>query len=238
MYVGQILAVACITETIYWNKSTDVGIEEMGQRLADELRPQLAVWTSTGLLRRLSFVGYSLGGLICRASLPHLQEYASLFHFYISLSTPHLGHLQTKHFTVATGLWFMRKLRRSRCLDELTLNDSQDSGFLHKLNCTAGFQGFKHVALVGSLQDQYVPYASALAEVDDTLKPKFKKIHTQMAEALMATLETDQLHRLNFDYSFRSHTLNRWLGRSAHTEILASEPACLLLYYSLAAFFN
>ena len=41
----------------------------------------------------MSFIGHSIGGLIIRAALPHLAEYAPKFFTYISLGSPHLGYM-------------------------------------------------------------------------------------------------------------------------------------------------
>ena len=38
-------------------------------------------------------MGHSLGGVIIRAALPHLQEYSDKFHTFISFSSPHLGFM-------------------------------------------------------------------------------------------------------------------------------------------------
>jgi len=46
----------------------------MGERLAKEVKNYIAEWCPD-LLTKLSFIGHSLGGVIIRSALPHLQEY-------------------------------------------------------------------------------------------------------------------------------------------------------------------
>jgi len=43
----------------------------MGRKLAKEINDYLSVYLPVQILSRVSFVGYSLGGLIVRAALPH-----------------------------------------------------------------------------------------------------------------------------------------------------------------------
>lgn len=62
----------------------------MGLKLAGEMIDFIAEWLPHNSLSRKSFVRHSLG-LIVRAALPHLDEFQSKMHMYMSLSSPHLG---------------------------------------------------------------------------------------------------------------------------------------------------
>jgi alpha-beta hydrolase superfamily lysophospholipase len=64
-------------------------------------------------LARISFIGHSLGGLIIRAALPHLEEYKDKFYTYISLSSPHLGYMYNSNTLFNAGMWFLKKWRKS-----------------------------------------------------------------------------------------------------------------------------
>jgi hypothetical protein len=88
------------------------------------------------MLGRLSFIGYSLGGIVIRAALPHLTELASKMHLYLSLSSPHLGCAKGKSALVNTGLWLIRNLKKSVSLQELTLTDSEnlDDCYMYQLS--------------------------------------------------------------------------------------------------------
>jgi Putative serine esterase (DUF676) len=72
---------------------TDGDISEMGLRLAGEVISYIQEWIP----------GSSLGGLIIRASLPYLEEYASKMHMYMSLSSPHLGYMYHSNKIVESG---------------------------------------------------------------------------------------------------------------------------------------
>jgi len=76
--------------------------------------------------------------LIIRAALPHLKEFSNKFHFYISLSTPHLGFLYTPSKLIDAGLWFLKKWKKSKCLDQFSLSDNTNltETFFYKLSET------------------------------------------------------------------------------------------------------
>lgn len=59
---------------------TDGNIEDMGKKLAIEVKKHITDWcfskdASTLLLDKLTFIGHSLGGIIIRSALPHLESY-------------------------------------------------------------------------------------------------------------------------------------------------------------------
>ena len=53
---------------------------------------------------RISFLGHSLGGLIIRAALPHLEEYENKMYTFMTLSSPHLGYVYTKSKIIEAGI--------------------------------------------------------------------------------------------------------------------------------------
>jgi triacylglycerol esterase/lipase EstA (alpha/beta hydrolase family) len=61
----------------------------MGQKLAIEIIQFMKDESLLNTNTKVNFIGFSLGGIIARASLPHLQN----IHFgrYTSISSPHLG---------------------------------------------------------------------------------------------------------------------------------------------------
>lgn len=62
----------------------------------------------TGLnLGRITFIGHSLGGLIIRAALPHLELYRDKMHGYLSLCSPHLGYMYKSSKLFNAGLWVL-----------------------------------------------------------------------------------------------------------------------------------
>jgi len=70
-------------------------------------------------LARMTFIGYSMGGLIVRAALPYLDKFKDKMHGFLSICSPHLGfmysHKSSKLFS--TGMWVLKKFKKSVSLD-------------------------------------------------------------------------------------------------------------------------
>ena len=95
---------------------TDGDIMEMGERLAQEVRKFILENCPGEQLQKLSFVGHSLGGLICRAAFPLLVSYKDKFNTLMTLGSPHLGYMYNSSKLFETGMWFMRKWNKSLSL--------------------------------------------------------------------------------------------------------------------------
>ena len=99
---------------------------EMGLRLANEVKNYIQQFCPISCLARISFIGHSLGGVIIRAALPHLEEYKEKFYTYISLSSPHLGYLYNTNQLFNAGMWLLKKWRGSVSLTQLSMSDEAD----------------------------------------------------------------------------------------------------------------
>ena len=113
------------------NEDSTIGdIYEMGKSLANEiiyfiqdncqgdiLSRYIKIYIYTHLyINRISFVGFSLGGIIIRSALPHLQEYSLKMYTFITLSSPHLGFMYNSNFIIEAGIWFLKRWKKSVCL--------------------------------------------------------------------------------------------------------------------------
>ena len=96
---------------------------EMGERLANEVKQYILSFCPISCISKISFIGHSIGGLIIRAALPHLSEFASKFFTYISLGSPHLGYMYNSNKLFDAGMWLLKKWRNSRCLTQLSMSD-------------------------------------------------------------------------------------------------------------------
>eukprot|EP00330_Aristerostoma_sp_ATCC50986_P007813 CAMPEP_0114583062 /NCGR_PEP_ID=MMETSP0125-20121206/6886_1 /TAXON_ID=485358 ORGANISM="Aristerostoma sp., Strain ATCC 50986" /NCGR_SAMPLE_ID=MMETSP0125 /ASSEMBLY_ACC=CAM_ASM_000245 /LENGTH=177 /DNA_ID=CAMNT_0001776325 /DNA_START=1288 /DNA_END=1818 /DNA_ORIENTATION=+ len=88
---------------------TEGHIEEMGARLASEVVAYIKEWVPGKNLGRLSFIGHSLGGVIIRTCLPHLEEYKDKMHLLMTCSSPHLGYMYHSSKLIDAGMWFLKK---------------------------------------------------------------------------------------------------------------------------------
>ncbi|KAF4705969.1 hypothetical protein FOZ63_017959 [Perkinsus olseni] len=69
------------------------------------------------------------------------------------------------------GLWVLKRWRKSECLHQLTMADSDipEECYLYRLAKESGqiLPRFHHVVLASSCQDQYAGFDSARIEVSD-----------------------------------------------------------------------
>ena len=112
----------CSTEN---ERKTDCDIKVMGINLAEEVKTFII---KNGLVRltKMSFIGHSLGGVIIRAALEHLEEYKGKMYTFLTLSSPHLGYLFHSSSLVNAGMWFIKTWQKSKCLEQLSFSDHAD----------------------------------------------------------------------------------------------------------------
>lgn len=144
----------------------------MGMNLSVEVKKFIKEWCLSRdgknlLLNKISFIGHSLGGLIIRSALPHLEEYKSFFNGYMSLGSPHLGYMYNSTYLFNTGMWVLKSLRKSECLQQLSMTDhnQKNQTYLYKLSKTKGLNWFKQVIFCSSYQDNYAPHDSARVQI-------------------------------------------------------------------------
>ena len=77
-----------------------------------------------------------MGGIICRAAFPYLKNLNAKFYTFLSLSSPHLGYMYKSSALVDTGLWFIKKWKKSKSLAQLSMTDSSNTEdtFMFKLS--------------------------------------------------------------------------------------------------------
>lgn len=206
----------------------------LGQNLVTEV---LAFLQAEGLgdrLGRLSFICHSFGGIICRAALAH-ESFAPLLprlHTLITLSGPHLGMLYGTNSLVELGIWGLRKFRKAQCLTELSLKDARvpTSSFIYSLSKRDVLRHFRHVLLVSSIEDRYVPHHSARIQLckEAIHDHRSGSLFVSMVHNLLSPLtETNLLHiEVNFgskpDARLMSQ-LDSAIGRTAHISYLEND---------------
>lgn len=231
---------------------------EMGQRLAQEvisfMKRKMDKFSRSGRLRniKLSFVGHSIGNVIIRAALADstMEPYLRFLFTYISLSGPHLGYLYSSNSLFNSGLWLLKKLKGTQCIHQLTLTDDPDlrKTFFYTLCKQKTLENFKHIILVSSPQDGYVPYHSARIEsckgasFDNS---KRGKVFLEMLNDCMDQIRASSSeHRLfmrcdvNFDTSSYGRNLNTFIGRAAHIEFLESDIFARFIMWSFQELFR
>ena len=89
----------------------------MGNKLAIEVESYIKEWNDGLIFKKISFIGHSIGGVIIRSALPHLEKFKDKFWMYISLSSPHLGYAFSESTLIKTGIWFLKRWKNSKSLE-------------------------------------------------------------------------------------------------------------------------
>ncbi|XP_047149714.1 uncharacterized protein LOC124821803 isoform X2 [Vigna umbellata] len=230
---------------------------EMGNRLAKEvilfLKIKMDKASRFGSLTdiRLSFVGHSIGNLIIRSALADsiMEPFLSHLHTYVSVSGPHLGYLYSSNSLFNSGLWFLKKLKGTQCIHQLTFTDDPDiqNTFLYKL-CQKTLEHFRNIILLSSPQDGYVPYHSARIESCQAASrdtSKKSKLFMEMLNACLDQIRANSTqHRVfmrcdvNFDPSTQGKNLDSIIGRAAHIEFLDSDIFAKFIMWSFPDLFR
>jgi hypothetical protein len=214
-------------------RQTDGNIEMMGHRLAVEVMDKINTLesSSSSVVRRLSFIGHSLGSVIIRSALTShlLAPLLSRLFTFVSLTSPHVGFFFAPGI-VNTAVWFLKRWHKSLALEQLSLSDEKDINktFFYRLSeASSPLSNFQKVILVGSHQDNYAPYHSARIEM--TKEAQASSSSGQAASALKTMLtnilqhiEPSKLVRIDVDFKLEGLTVDSTIGRAAHIRFLDS----------------
>jgi len=86
------------------------------------------------------FISLASGAKFCPVFADSIMEpFLSHLYTYVSVSGPHLGYLYSSNSLFNSGLWFLKKLKGTQCIHQLTFTDDPDiqNTFLYKL-CKVG----------------------------------------------------------------------------------------------------
>ncbi|XVF39715.1 hypothetical protein PTKIN_Ptkin01aG0055400 [Pterospermum kingtungense] len=239
-------------------EKTSGDFREMGQRLANEVvsfvKKKMDKASRSGCLRdiKLSFVGHSIGNIIIRTALAEsaMEPYLRFLYTYVSLSGPHLGYLYSSNSLFNSGLWLLKKLKGTQCIHQLTFTDDPDirNTFFYNLCKQKTLDNFKHIILLSSPQDGYVPYHSAriescrAASMDYSKKGKaFLEMLNDCLDQIRAPTTDNRIFircDVNFDTSAYGRNLNTFIGRAAHIEFLESDIFARFIMWSFSDLFK
>jgi len=217
---------------------TEGCIEEMGEALAKEIITYIGEWFPNNTLEQILFFGHSLGGLIIRSCLPKLAGYKDKMHLLFTLSTPHLGYWHQSSKLIGAGMWFLKKWKTSKSLEQLEMSDNKhaESTFIYKLSLVEGMEWFKHIVLVSSFLDFYSPYESSRIEIGK--KHKSDTLYIKMAQNILSRLKCHTLHRVDVGFNIKKGGLNSFIGREAHLQFLENETFLKMIAYYYANMFT
>nr|XP_011464776.1 PREDICTED: protein FAM135B-like isoform X1 [Fragaria vesca subsp. vesca] len=237
---------------------TSSDFREMGQRLAQEvitfLKKKMDKASRSGNLAdiKLSFVGHSIGNVIIRTALTEvmMEPFLRYLYVYVSISGPHLGYLYSSNSLFNSGLWLLKKLKNTQCIHQLTFTDDPDlqNTFFYQLCKKKTLEYFKHIILLSSPQDGYVPYHSARIDMCQAASLDFSKRGKVFLEMLNDCLDQIRSPRtenrvfmrcdINFDTSAYGKNLNTFIGRAAHIDFLESDTFARFIMWSFPDLFR
>ncbi|XP_028777831.1 protein FAM135B isoform X2 [Neltuma alba] len=236
---------------------TSGDFREMGHRLAQEVisfvKRKMDKASKCGNLEdiRISFVGHSIGNLIIRTAIADsmMEPFLRHLHTYVSVSGPHLGYLYSSNSLFNSGLWLLKTLKGTQCIHQLTFTDDSDiqNTFLYKL-CKKTLGHFKHIILLSSPQDGYVPYHSAriqscqAASNDNSKKGRaFMEMLNSCLDQIRANPSERRVFMrfdVNFDTTAYGKNLNSFIGRAAHIDFLESDIFAKFIMWSFPQLFR
>ena len=223
----------------------NISIEMMAERLAAEIDGFISASKRQLVLKRLSFVAFSIGGCVLNAALtlPPLQKYRHLLHTLAAISCPLLGLLVPgTSFAVSSGLWFMAKVAGDKALKQLCFADTHDDGpVVWRLNGKGVFPAFRHVILVGSRQDKFIPLYSSHMQPPGNLPdsdPRARAVRQMVANA-MSSLKRSTLIRVTVHFhGMNPLSMDEAFGRAAHVAFLEHVPFMRLFAARYSRFFS
>ncbi len=193
---------------------------QMGKNLATEVIKYIKEWDNGLIFKKISFIGHSIGGVIIRSALPYLKEYKEKFYLYISLSSPHLGYAFSDSKLIKTGMWFLKRWKGSKSLEQLLQNDNENlqETCLYKISEFEGLNWFNYVYLLSSHQDNYSPYESSRIEISNNSNQKDIKTenYRNMAFNILSKITNNTLKRVDVNFVIQEKNFDTFIGRTAH----------------------
>jgi hypothetical protein len=204
---------------------TEGDIADMGLTLANEVTNHIHEHCPGCQLGRLSFICFSLGGIIARAAMNHLDSgLTHKFYLFLSCGSPHLGFAYSGSRLVNAGMWAIQQMRGSQSMTQLNMKDADDPRdcFLAKLASNSMLSDFEYVVLMASHQDQYAPFRSAWVEVSPTVADDgpMGELQLDMARELLKGIPHQKFFRFDAHFELDESSLDHMIGRAAHIQFL------------------
>ena len=216
---------------------TEIDFVEMGKKLADEVKAYIKEWTEGLIFKKLSFIGHSIGGVIIRSALPHLEEFKNKFWMFISLSSPHLGYAFSESKIINAGMWVLKKWKGSKSLEQLMLTDKSNmkDTCVYKISEYEGLNWFNYVYLLSSHQDFYAPYESTRIQLSNKTLENDSKAETYRAMAynILSKLTNNTLKRVDVNFVIQDKNLDSFIGRTAHIQFLENTDFMKIFFHNI-----
>jgi hypothetical protein len=191
----------CYVTTSNQTRDTEGNLVEAGERVAQELFTLLngRLGDEGHELHKLSFVGFSLGGIVARLALRHplLKPFLPFCHAFVTVATPHMGLLYSQSSLVSAGIFVFRSWKNSVSLAQLSLSDESAAGpdgirncLLYLLAC-----GWERSAKRRAASEAAITplEAAEVAEAHATTASTFERVGADIAHAALHAVEGDPM---------------------------------------------
>lgn len=195
-------------------------------------------------IKSLSFIGFSMGGLIIRACLPYLPECSDRLGFLMTFNTPHLGVSFKTTSMSDIGLWIINKfVKRDSSIKQIAMGDKKDlrDCYLYLLSKSEYMGLFKYVILVGSQGDSYVKSDSCFAFADKIIKSESidnKVVFEEMIDNMWKKLMCKEVIRVHVPFKDFAKDIESMIGKKSHIHIIANFYSCNILINHFSFLFN
>jgi len=221
--------------------NTEGDFQEMGIRLAQEVGNFICDWCPGTALGRLSFIAHSIGGLIVRSAIPHLQDFRDKMFTILTFSSPHVGYFLKNISLFHLGLKVLQSWRGSQCLTQLSMADADDprKTMIYKLSQTPGFEYFQNVVLVSCFSDSYGPFDSARVEIGNMLgMHTAQEAYKEIVQNLWKNVKPERVFRFDVNFHIPENNLDTFIGRAAHIQFLECQPVMRMLIHNFSFLFR
>jgi hypothetical protein len=222
------------------NNQEDTGNDlfQMGKKLASEVKSYIKEWNEGLIFKKISFIGHSIGGVIIRSALPHLEEFKNKFWIYISLSSPHLGYAFSDSTLIKTGMWFLKNWKNSKSLEQLLQKDNVNLNetCMYKLSNFDGLNWFNYVYFLSSHQDNYSPYESSRVQLNNNMinqKDKKTENYKNMVYNILSKITNNTLKRVDVNFVIQEKNFDTFIGRTAHIQFLENTDFMKSFFYNI-----
>ena len=210
----------------------------MGKKLASEVKSYIKEWNEGLIFKKISFIGHSIGGVIIRSALPHLEEFKNKFWIYISLSSPHLGYAFSDSTLIKTGMWFLKNWKNSKSLEQLLQKDNVNLNetCMYKLSNFDGLNWFNYVYFLSSHQDNYSPYESSRVQLNNNMinqKDKKTENYKNMVYNILSKITNITLKRVDVNFVIQEKNFDTFIGRTEHIQFLENTDFMKSFFYNI-----
>ncbi|CBK23088.2 uncharacterized protein [Blastocystis hominis] len=192
-------------------------------------------------LRRISFLGHSVGALILRLAFrnPLLTPYTQFFHLFLSLNAPHCGVTFSKR-SIDWGSRFLAFVNSSQLVDELLLKDDKNprNTLLYRMSQNSDLSSFHYFYLFSSFQDTFVPFHSERIETNPAIllsEGVEGEVYQEMISSFWRQFRSEfcqtKVKKFDVYYDNLNFSLDSLIGKTAHTNILKDMQVIQMLLY-------